>query len=161
MANTLELLNSINVQFALNPPAFSGYQTTTQSIPSSVWTPLSIDTTYFDNYTGHSNSTNNSRYTAQVAGWYTVSGAYVATLNNSGNRGARIQVNGNPVTGVASFLAAAANTNATAVPTPTSDVHLNVGDYVEVAGWQNTGSALNTGNFTDVASTLWVRFSHF
>lgn len=160
MANTLELLNSINIQFALNPPAFSGYQSNSQSLGTNSWISLGIDTTDFDNYGGHSNSTNNNRYTAQVAGWYTVNGVYAPNGNASGFRAVRITKNGTPVLGHSTYSGAVTSAEP-GIVTPTKDVQLAVGDWVEVQGWQNTGGALGTTIDPDLRTGLWVRFSHF
>ena len=161
MANTLELLNSVNVGFALNPPSFVGYQNASQTLATTSWTSLSLDTTTFDNYSGHSNITNNSRYTAQVAGWYTCNGVYApAAGSTSGFRAGRLAVNGTPVLGGASY-SGAPTTAECSVVTPTKDVFLNVGDYVEMQGWQSTGGNYGTAINSDLRSGLWVRFSHF
>lgn len=159
MANTPEILNAANVALVLNPPAFVGYQSNTQAIGNSVWTSLSIDTTSFDNYGGHSNVTNNNRYTAQVAGWYTVNGIYATSGNASGFRAVRIQKNGNPVLGHAAY-SGTPTTSGLGLYTPTKDVQLNVGDWVEVQGWQNATGSLNTDIDPDMRCGLWVRFSH-
>jgi hypothetical protein len=146
--------------YMLNPPIFVGYQNTSQSIGQTVWTPISIDTTTVDSYGGHSNTTNNSRYTAQVAGWYTVCGVYgTGTGSSTGFRAARIQVNGSPIVAGAVYMLANGSVE-TGVVTPTKDVYLNAGDYVEVAAWQNSGASLGTTLDVDIRCGLWVRWSH-
>lgn len=145
--------------FLLNPPAFSGYQNTVQSLTSSTWTGLNIDVTNYDNYSGHSNTTNPSRYVAQVAGTYTCCGVYAPAGNATGIRAVRLQKNGSPVLG-ASVYAPAYGTVEMGVATPTVDIPLLLGDYVEVAGWQSSGAALNTILDVDLRCGLWVRFSH-
>jgi hypothetical protein len=161
MANTLELLNSINVAFALNPPSFVGYQSANQNLAHATWTALSLDTSSFDNYSGHSNSTNNSRYTAQVAGWYTCNGIYAPISGSSaGFRAGRLAVNGNPVLGGASY-SGAPTTAECSVVSPTKDLFLAVGDFVEMQGWQSTGGSYGTATGSDLRCGLWVRFSHF
>lgn len=161
MANTLEILTFVNASFAMNPPSFVGYQNTTQTLTNGTWTSLSIDFTSYDNYGGHSNSTNNSRYTAQVAGWYTVCGIYAPQAgNSSGFRAVRLTVNGNAILGGANYSGQPTTAEDSQV-TPTKDVFLNAGDYVEVQGWQNTGGNYNTAINSDLRSGLWTRFSHF
>lgn len=151
-----------SVQFLTAPPHFIGVQGVAQSIPASTWTALSLDTEAVDSYNGHSTSSNTSRWTcpAGMGGWYTACGIYVAAQNATGNRGARLQVNGNPIAGAAAFVLAAGATNATGISTPTRDVRLTPGDYIEVAGWQGSGGALNTAVFGDITTALWLRFSH-
>lgn len=161
MASTLEILNFVNSTFALNPPSFVGYQSNSQTLGNATWTSLSLDTSSYDNYNGHSNSTNNSRYTAQIAGWYTCCGVYAPSAgNSSGFRAVRLTVNGNAVLGGASYSGQPTTSEDSPV-TPTKDVFLNAGDYVEVQGWQNTGGNYGTAINSDLRSGLWVRFSHF
>lgn len=145
--------------FLLNPPVFVGVQNTAQSVGNTGWTGLSLDTSPLDSYGGHSNVTNNSRYVAQVAGWYTACGVFAPVANSSGFRAARLQVNGNPVLAGASYVIAN-GTSEGGVVTPTKDVFLNVGDGIEVAGWQNSGGSLSTALDVDLRSGLWVRWSH-
>jgi hypothetical protein len=147
--------------FMLNPPLFVGYQASSQSLGNTQWVALAMDATAVDTYGGHSNVTNNTRYTAQVAGWYTVCGCYAISAGNSGAgfRAVRILVNGAAVLGHASYLPPNGGSE-TGVVTPTRDVYLNVGDYVEVCGWQSTGGSWGTSVGTDIRSMLYVRYSH-
>lgn len=149
-----------DVTFLANPPEFTGTQATVQSIASTTWTPIALDTAPIDTDTGHNNVTNNSRYVIPFAGNYTVNGVYASTGNATGFRAARIQVNGSPVLGLASYVPGN-SANEVAVVTPTRTIAVNAGDYIEVAGWQSSGGALNTSVVdVDMRSGLWVRFSH-
>jgi hypothetical protein len=59
--------------FLLNPPLATLTVTTPQAgiaTGAAPSTAIAFDTTVTDTYGGHSNVTNNSRYTAQVAGTY-------------------------------------------------------------------------------------------
>lgn len=160
MAGNLDVLNMVDVAFLKNPPSFVGTQSVTQNIGNSVWVSVSIDTTQYDNYTGHSNVTNNSRYTCQLAGWYTVNGVISYSANGTGSRAARISVNGSPISGGCGFIVPP-SANAAGVVTPTRDIQLNVNDYVEIQAWQSSGGTLATSVFSDVSTAMWVRFSHF
>jgi len=160
MADSIGLLNMANIAFLRYPPSATVTQTSAQSLGTGSWVSITLNSSQYDNYNGHSNVTNNSRYTAVVAGWYTVSGVVAFSANGTGERGARLAVNGSPVQGTAGFLAALSS-NVTAVVTATRDILLNVGDYVEVQGWQTSGGSLNTAVFSDLACGMWVRFSHF
>lgn len=144
--------------FLLNPPLFVGTQTTTQSVTTGSWTVLSLNSTQVDSYGGHSNVTNNSRYTAQVGGLYQVCGVSAFATNTSGVRGTRLQVNGNVVQGTAQMMLPAPSSG-TALATPVRTVRLNAGDYIEVAGWQSSGGSLSTIVAADVACALWVVWS--
>ncbi|WP_035799843.1 hypothetical protein [Kitasatospora mediocidica] len=153
--NTRDSLN-----FLLGPPVCIATQATVQSIPYQVWTPLSLDTTQLDPYGTHSNTVNNSRFTAPVRGWYTACGVASINANGTGARGARLQVNGQPVAGGCSF-GLPPSSNASGIATPTRDILMNPGDYLEVASWQSSsGGAAPTGIYTDICTALWVRWSH-
>ncbi|MFF7142231.1 hypothetical protein ACFZB5_13415 [Streptomyces nodosus] len=141
--------------FLLNPPLFVGTQNTTQSTTTGAWTVTSLDTTQVDSYGGHSNTTNNSRYTAQVAGLYQVCGVVGWASNATGIRGARLHLNGAPIQGTAQMTIAASG-SVHAMATPVRVVRLGAGDYVEVAGWQSSGGALVTNVGSDIAPALWV-----
>lgn len=148
--------------FLLNDPLFVGTQTTTQNILSGSWTPISLDSEQFDTYGGHDNVTNNSRYTAQVAGYYSVCGVVAWSANGTNVRAARIHVNGNVVQG-SSQMFPTSSTNVTGVCTPLRTVWLNLGDYVEVAGYNNSGLAspgLATAVAGDLSSALYVIWTH-
>lgn len=145
--------------YGLNVPIFVGTQTTVQSTANG-WTPASLDTEQIDSYGGHSNTTNPSRYTVQVAGWYTVAGVAVFVGSGTGIRAARIQVNGNYVQGTAQFVAPSSTGSFTGVMTATRAVQLSPGDYVELGLGQTTGGALSTGSNSDLASSLYVAWCH-
>lgn len=141
--------------FALNPPLFVGTQTASQSVNSGSWTTITLDTTQVDSYGGHSNSVNNSRYTAQVPGMYAVCGVTAFNTNTSGVRGARIHLNGSVVQGGAQ-MTVPATSSGTGLTTPVRSIRLNAGDYLEVAGWQSSGGSLSTITASDITSALWV-----
>lgn len=142
-------------QFTLNSPLFYGYSVASQSVGSSSWTAIGIDTSVYDIDGGHSNSTNNSRYVAQVPGRYLVIGTCAFLVNGSGARAARIEYNGNPILGGATF---AANPGAIGFGASAIAVQqMAVGEYVELYGWQSSGSSLSTAPATtDLACNLIV-----
>ncbi|EST24394.1 hypothetical protein [Streptomyces roseochromogenus] len=153
--------------FAFNKPIFNAVQaSTTDTLTSGIsWTSLTFKDSagiYQDTYGGHSLTTNPSRYVAQVAGWYTINGcATFSTTSTTGERGVRIAKNGTQVQGMCTMLQAPTTTSVSpAIPTPTRDVFLNAGDYVEVQALQNSGVQLTTIAGTDLSSGLYVRFSH-
>lgn len=141
--------------YLLNPPLFVGTQSSTQSVTSGSWTTLSLNSSQVDSYTGHSNSTNNTRYTAQVPGVYALCGVAAWASNSTGVRGTRIHLNGAVIQGSAQ-MTLPSTTSGTAVSTPVRTVRLAVGDYIEVAGWQSSGGSLSTIVASDVACALWV-----
>jgi hypothetical protein len=143
------------------PPLFQGIQTVAQNnLTSSIWATITLDTELIDDYGGHSTTTNTSRYTAQLAGWYEVSGSVTWLQNGTGTRGARLAVNGTVVQGSAVMMSTAASTTDTSVPTTTRVVYLNVGDYLEVQGWQSSGANLATKVDADLTSSLFACWRH-
>jgi hypothetical protein len=160
---SVTLLNAIRdaLNWSQQPPVFMGYGTTSQSVGNTGWAGLSLGASVVDSYSGHSTTTNPSRYTCQTgaAGWYLGSGVYAPVANSTGFRAARLQVNGSPVIGGAAYLINNSTVEMGAV-TPTVPFYLNVGDYVEVAGWQNTGSSLGTSLDVDLRCALGVWFLH-
>jgi hypothetical protein len=113
------------------------------ALANNGWTFCGLDTTTFDNYGGHSNTTNNSRYTAQVAGKYLVAGSVSFASNATGVRGARVAKNGTAYQGSGTLVPPNAALP-TVVATAAVIVPLAVGDFVELHGFQSSGGALNT-----------------
>ena len=158
---TASYLNSLRdaLNFLLNVPACFVTQSATQSLTSSAWTALTYDQSVFDSYGGHSNSTNNSRYTAQVAGWYLVFGCACFAANATNQRGAAVAKNGTRIQGAAGFTQTTSLLSP-ATPSPPTIAFLNAGDYVEVQAYQNSGGALATASGTDLDSSMTVVWIH-
>jgi len=147
------------LNFLLNPPICNATQNTLQTLTTAVWTALTLDATVVDSYGGHSNSTNNSRYTAQVAGWYMAFAAACFASNATGWRGVRLAKNGTAFAGAATEV----GTNPTGVCTiasPSAIVFLNAGDYLEAYGFQNSGGNLATSVNSDADCSLTVAWIH-
>ncbi|WP_037616471.1 hypothetical protein [Streptomyces aureus] len=136
-------------------PRFRGYQTSVQSLADNTWTSLTLDTEAFDSDNGHSTSTNTSRYVVQVAGTYAVTGVAAFAANATGNRAARIAVNGTSIAGSFVKTLAATASHSSGVATH-AQVACAVGDYIEVMGLQTSGAALNTSAASDVACAMGV-----
>jgi hypothetical protein len=146
--------------YLLNPPQCHAWQSAAQSLANNTWTSLSLNNTTTDPYAGHSDTTNNSRYTAQVAGWYEISGVAAFGANATGFRAAKCTVNGVAINASNGYTGNNGATFNTATVTPTRIVFLNVGDYVEVQGFQNSGGALSTACLGEICSALTVRWVH-
>jgi hypothetical protein len=146
VASTLEALLLAMSNFQLNRPQFSIYQGTGQTFTTGVFAAVTFDSSTVDSYNGHSNSVNNSRYTAQVAGTYLISGGIGWVANGTGGRGGSIYKNGSSPTGASSIVQAttAPAGTITVVAFPAVLVQLNVGDYVEMWGFQASGGNLAT-----------------
>ncbi len=147
--------------FLTNPPRFVGTQSIVQSLPNSAWTALALDTEQADEYLGHSTTSNTSRWVCPsgAAGWYTVCGVAAFAAAAAGFRASRIQIGGVAVPGAETYGPANGGAESVII-TPTRDIQLAVGQYVEVAGWQSSGAALNTSVGGETRSALWLRYSH-
>jgi len=158
---TSAYLNSVRdaLNFLLNRPLAVLTQSATQSVGNAAWTALSLDATTTDSYSMHSNSVNNSRAIAQVAGWYTVSGVAAFATNGTGGRGALTARNGTHMPGSGSLLGVV-STQPTVAPTSAFPVFLNVGDYVEIHGFQSSTASLSTTSSTDLACSMCVTWEH-
>lgn len=157
--NTAALMNVIgnNGTFLTNPPLYAGYQSAAQSIANSTVTALTMDSSVVDSYGGHSNVTNPSRYTAQVAGYYFIIAQVGYAVNASGNRLIEMRKNGSGATlplGQGVGLApTTANNSANQV---CALVLLAVGDYIEAITYQTSGGSLNTVPAQTGMSVLWL-----
>lgn len=149
------------LNFLLSPPLCVLRQTTTQSIPTGAFTSLLFQTEDADTDNMHSTSTNTSRLTAVTAGWYQLSGQVGhGTASIMGRRGCLWAVNGTAKNGSQALTTAVGTGSGGTVQVATTMlVFLNVGDYVELQAYQDTGAALST-NVTTTAqssvSALWV-----
>ena len=157
---TAAFLNSVRdaLTFAVNPPVATCTQgSATTSLAANGWTSVGLDTTVTDSYGGHSNVTNNSRYTAIVAGVYEVSGAVSFAASSASSRGARCAKNGTAIQGTQQ-LGAPSATLATTLATVPVLVFLNVGDYVETQGFPGTGilsTQIGTDGSTSQLTVVW------
>ncbi|SIQ07439.1 hypothetical protein [Micromonospora avicenniae] len=129
----------------LNPPVAHLRQTTAQTLSSGSWTALIFQSEDIDTHNGHLTgvSDNQRRYTAQVAGIYEFSGAATFTTAIGGNRWCRWAKNGTEIGG------SGANTppisgGQTLLTARTVNVFLNVGDYVELFAYQDSGNPVDT-----------------
>ena len=157
--DTAALFNAVSAGggFLTAPPVFQAYQGSAQSIANNSVVALGLDTTVVDTYGGHSNVTNNTRYTCQTgaAGWYLILGYFGLAANATGVRLCRINKNG-----------ATLPLSQSDLPTPGTALNLTsfaaalvqlaVGDYVEVCGFQTSGGALNTATTDSGMVALWV-----
>lgn len=150
------------MNFLLNVPACNAIQATAQTgIATATWTSLTLDSTVFDSYGGHSNSTNNSRYTAQVAGWYLCFAAACWAANSTGWRGVRVAKNGGAVSGGATeVMANTVGAALTTIASPSVIIFLNAGDYVEAQGYQTSGAGLSTSTNPDANCSLTAVWLH-
>lgn len=150
--------------FLEDRPACQVRQTTLQALTTATFTAVTFTTEDYDGGFGsvvhHDNATNNTRITAQYSGWYLISGGVGFAANATGQRLARWSVNGTQVN-AGDLLINTAAANVVQAPARTMLVSLNVGDYVELLAWQNSGGSLNTavgtGEQSHISFTWWRR----
>jgi hypothetical protein len=126
-----------------------------QTVATGVMTAITFDEEVYDIPEGHSTSTNSSRYYATYAGWYQLQGGTGWSSNTVNRRGGRWAVNGVEVYGTGVYLPATTG-GSCEVPMKMFYVYLNVGDYVELYGYQDSGGNLNTANLTDTACAMMI-----
>ncbi|MFF8969764.1 hypothetical protein [Streptomyces sp. NPDC014995] len=130
-------------------------QTTAQSVPTGVWTQISMQSTDVDDAAGWSGS---QTYTVPRTGWWRVSCSITwYTEATSGNRGARIYQNG---TGVprGTWLTGA-GPGATSVG-GSCLLRMTAGDRLALYGLQQSGSTITTLGGSGYATNLtaeWLR----
>lgn len=130
--------------YLLSPPIMELRQTSSQSVPNNAFTAFTYTTEDFDSSGMHSNSVNTSRATAVYPGYYQHSGALCFSPNATGGRGGTFGVNGTQInSGEVMGPNATASFNHCA-PFRTRFLFLNVGDYSEAFGYQNSGGSLGT-----------------
>jgi hypothetical protein len=120
-----------------NMPAFSAYANAAQTVSSNVFTKVVLQVEDFDTNNNFDNTTN-YRFTPTVAGYYQINGYYYLKATSGGCTVA-VYKNGS-VAKIGGF--SVANTYG-AASTISSLILLNGStDYVELYGYQNTGSTI-------------------
>lgn len=145
--------------FLSETPLAALYQATTQSFADGTPAAVTYDATQLDTYGGHSNTSNNSRYTAQYTGWYFVKAGVVWAANATGNRALQIYKNGSAYPYSWQAVLATTTFNDPGVETAAL-VQLNAGDYVEAWAQQHSGAALSTAVVSTIASNMEVMWMH-
>lgn len=131
------------LSFLLAKPIFQGRQTSAQTLTTGTFTAITFDAEDVDSANGHSTSSNTSRYTAQYAGWYFQSGGMTYAANATGRRINRTLVNGSSVIS-GSLSGIAGNASLIGYALRGTKIFLNVNDYVETFGFQDSGGNLAT-----------------
>lgn len=142
------------INFVANPPLALLFQSTAQTINNTTNTAITFDSTVSDTYGGHSNTTNNSRYVAQVAGWYRIIGTITWAANNTGDRTISIAKNGS-VIGYFGQGVPAAGLGVNPQVNVNGLVQLNAGDYVEIDTYQDSGAGVATKANGSSMAVVW------
>jgi len=113
-----------------------------QSIPNNTQTALTFNSTYFDTDGMHDPlSANPSRLTATTKGKYIVTANIGLDANAVGTRSVGIKLNNSTFVAQQTFVGFTGDSNIVSV---TATISMNVGDFVEVFVFQNSGGALGT-----------------
>lgn len=145
------------VDFLQSPPFAVLWQNTAQSIPNNNATPINFDSEIIDSYGGHSNTTNPAQYKPQVPGYYFILGAGWFSANATGYRRLDLYVNGVTVTPQWQTTESAFSTGAGMQVCGFQ--YMNVGDYLQLQGTQNSGGALSTPGGGACSLSLWLMHS--
>jgi hypothetical protein len=129
-----------NLEFLIDPPACSVFNSAAQSLVDGVATVLNANSENFDNNAMHSTVTNNSRITIQTAGRYLLLARVDFAGNASGVREIRFNLNGSLL--AVGFTGAPAGTAVTR-SVPSISAVASVSDYFEIVGNQTSGGNLN------------------
>lgn len=146
LQNLAERIETVISPVGSELPSFIGYASAAQSLASATLTPLALGAEVLDTHNGHDNVTNNTRYTCQLAGLYHVTGQVAFAINATGARALLIYKNAAEMTpGIRCALAPPTGND---IPTLVASglVQLGVGDYLELRGYQNSGTTLTTYN---------------
>jgi hypothetical protein len=146
-----------------NPAAFIAYQASTvTSVPTSTWSPVGFADSagiVLDNQSGHSTTTNNSRWTCPAgwAGWYWAQGTFSWSNLSTGFRQVELRVNGSSVNGVFGGWPAPPATG-TFTQVVAFRMFLNAGDYLELYAQQSSGASMPTYIALPVTSSLSLEY---
>lgn len=155
-ASDMELLR-LALSFSLNPPIAELRQTVAQTLTTGVTTAITFTTEDVDSVNGHDTVTNPDRYTAVYAGWYQVSGGCSFAASAVGQRIVVPTVNGTLVNGSGADVQSTAALTCF-IPIRTKLIYLNVGDFVQLTAFQNSGGNLNTDVTTYQQPNISVRW---
>lgn len=148
-----------SIAILANPPRAQLRQIVAQNVAINTWDPLTFTAEDHDSHSGHSNVTNPSRYTAQVNGVYEFAGSVWWAADSTGVRLTRWHKNGTAVTGSGLELDTVGNSGGqSGHPAKTVQIALLVGEYVELAVFQNAVNPLATFTAASEAqSTMTVK----
>lgn len=133
-------------------PFFHGYSTVTQSITNAAYVPIALGAETVDTVNGHSTSTNNSRYTPGVLGWYECTGVILfaeGTAAYAANQvGGEFRMNGAhvttcPLSGVFPVPDTSANITTSAVVKGMIQI-TNVTDYITLEAVSSYAGGIST-----------------
>ena len=131
-------------------------RTTTQTYGNNSAGALNFTAADFDRMGGW-NSGNPTRYTAAVPGAYEFTGAISYAANATGYRSTTWYLNG-AAQNSSSIIVPAVTGEATVVNARPTVFKLNAGDYVELFGYQNSGTSITTDATTANQPSIQVKY---
>ena len=132
-------------------PSARVYNSANISIPNDTVTVLTFNSELLDTDNIHDTATNPSRLTCKTAGLYAIYGNAQFAAHATGARTVLIRLNGTS-TSIAAATAGSAGRNQS-LPVSTQ-YPLEVGDYIELAVWQNSGGSLAV-NYVDAYTPVF------
>lgn len=139
-------------------PAVRAVANAVTSLTDATWTTIAFaGTDRFDTDAFHNPASNNSRLTVPTGkgGRYLIGAHAEFASNVTGQRGARIFLNGATRIGGEALINATINANPTRITLVTL-YDLVATDYVELQMWQNSGGSLNTANTANATCEFWM-----
>jgi len=132
-------------------PSARVYNSANISIPNNTVTVLTFNSELLDTDNIHDTATNPSRLTCKTAGLYAIYGNAQFAAHATGARSVLIRLNGTST----SIAAATAGSAGKKQSLPVSTQYpLEVGDYIELAVWQNSGGSLAV-NYVDAYTPVF------
>jgi hypothetical protein len=133
----------------LQGPAFAVYRNTNQSVTTSTWTKVTLDTEEFDTNTNFDNATN-YRFTPTVAGYYQINGAVAGsgTANTQTACTCAIYKNGTIYKQGSSWNSSASVTSNMAAVVSALIFFNGSTDYVELYGYNTQTSPVFSGGIS-------------
>lgn len=135
-----QLRNGINFLNYGLPHCYARQANNTTSCSQNVWTTIAFDTIEVD---VDNSMDSQGTYHCQTTGWYFVVANITWPWNNpsTGNRGTRLTINTNAVNGTSLLPASPSIVHGGQVDIL---VHMNVGDQLQVQGFQDQSSSMST-----------------
>lgn len=147
------------INFLTYPPIFLASSTVTTSVTNRVWTPVTLNTTLVDTYTGFNAA--NSSYVAPVNGWYFCSGTVAWPSSGVGVRATAFYKNGAAYSPGAFGMLPSTNSGFLAQGVQALQLlYLAVGDYVQLMTSQDSGGTLSTGSFAYLPTSMQIFWTH-
>lgn len=150
------LATNFDVEDAVFPPMARVHYGVDFVVSTATTTAITFNLERYDTGNLHDKVTNNTRFTAQIAGVYVISGCVQWETSSTGSRHLLILLNGGTAIGRVLDDAPAAGAMIQSVDTQYA---LDIGDYVELAVLHNHGSDLDVdfvANYSPEFQIAWL-----